>query len=101
MPQVEDLMDKPNRFYHVHYDNNDVSGRSTENADSEDTDKDMNEDEDDQFNPKATKIFDTSMFKSGLNFRNAINEKVTVDKDATKGLVSYPEYLRGAVSSPK
>jgi hypothetical protein len=63
--------------------------------------EEIDEEEEERFNPKDIRIFDTSMFKSGINFRDAINERVVIDKDASKGLVSYAEYLRGVQSVPK
>lgn len=97
-PQIEELMDRRERYYYRSYHND---SKETVVSDADGTHTKVEEEEDEGFSPKNVQIFDTSMFKSGLNFRNSINERIIVDKDATRGLVSYTQYLHGELSSTK
>lgn len=100
MPHVEELLDQTDRFYYsTHAATNENCSQQTEN--NREAAKYDEVEEVEEFNPKDVKIFDTSLFKAGLRFRDNINERITLDKDATKGLASYTEYLRGAKSTPK
>jgi hypothetical protein len=100
LPHIEELLDKPDRFYYVNFKEPDTNHAKKDTF--VDTSAEEEEEEDEgRFNPKDIRIFDTNMFKSGLKFRDAINERVVIDKDASRGLVSYADYLRGVQSFPK
>ena len=100
MPHVEELLDQTDRFYYSKY--TATSENCNQHAENSREATKYDEVEDvDEFNPKDVKIFDTNLFKAGLRFRDNVNERITLDKDATKGLAPYTEYLRGVKSTPK
>ena len=86
-------MDKTDRFYYKANSSPNITARESKYSPA------VNEDI--ESNPKDIKIFDTSMFKSSLRIREAIIDKIDMNIDARRGLVTYTEYLRGAQSTPK